>query len=48
MVAWLKLGNLNKVVEIAEDSLNLRQLASKEVHCERLVTWCTGRGIKWN
>jgi len=46
MMQWLKVGNINKIIEIANSALELRQLASSQETSERLLTFCTGKGIK--
>lgn len=42
MIEWLKVGNLNKIISIANSALELRQFANKQEHCERLVLFVKG------
>ena len=46
MILWAKTGNVNKILGLCESSLELRKMASNELHCERLVNFVTGRNMK--
>ena len=38
---WLKHGNVNKAISCLNRALEMRQVAAIELHCDRLIRFCS-------